>query len=244
MSDELLTVVVPCLNEEAAVRPTVDEIMSLAPTLPVRVEVLMVDDGSTDGTRRVMEELCERYPAARMLVNATNLGAGRAAMKAFEGIDRESWITCIPGDNEMMFESIRGFLDIRKDYDLILGYLQNPVIRPLVRRFASNAFTVTTRMLYGYPYRYLNGVKMYRRWVFEGIETISGGHAINAELIAKAILKHPLLRIGEAAFVARGRARGHSKAFRPASIATAVRETYQGYREVVRYREEAIRRDR
>ena len=243
--DELLTVVVPALNEEEGVTPTVEEIMELAPSLPVRVEVVLVNDGSTDRTGEVMAALCEKYPdSVRVITNERCLGAGEAALRAFETIDEESWVTCFPGDNEMVFRSIEGFLEVRRDYDLILGYLQNPIIRPLLRRVGSSCFMIVTRFLYGYPYRYLNGIKMYRMWVFKNIDTVSRGHAINAELIAKAMLKHTGLRVGEAPFVAKGRARGKSKAFKFSAIFRAMRETWSGYRSVVRYREEAIREGR
>jgi hypothetical protein len=84
-------------------------------------------------------------------------------------------------------------------------------------------------------------MKMYRVDVFKGIEVASGGHAFNAELLAKAILRNPTLRIAEAPFVARGRAEGHSKAFRPASVGRAVYEVFRGWREVATYRKEVVR---
>ncbi len=238
---ETLSVVVPCLNEEGNVAATVEEICTLAPALPVEVEVVMVDDGSTDGTRAIMRDLERRFDRARLITFDQNQGAGRAALRAFETIPSNNWITCFPGDNEMVFASIENFLEVRDRYDLILGYLQNPVIRPMTRRAASSLFMQTARLLYGYDFRYLNGIKLYRRWVFEGIEVVSKGHAINAELMAKAILRRPHLRVGEAPFAARGRARGNSKAFRPGSILTAARETVAGYRSVVDYRKKVIR---
>ncbi len=243
-SDEVLSVIVPCLNEEELVVLTVEEIMAVAPSLPVRVEVIMVDDGSTDGTRAAMEALCQRYPDnCRMRVNPKNLGGARSVFDTIDELDEDSWVTCFPGDNEMVFECIRNFLDIRKDYDLILGYLQNGVIRTIPRRFGSAAFTQVTRALYGFQWRYLNGIKIYRASVFKGINTVSSGHAANAELIAKAILRDPTLRVGEAPFLARGRAIGTSKAFRPTSIATAMRETLAGYRNVVKFRKDQIKKD-
>jgi glycosyltransferase involved in cell wall biosynthesis len=238
---ETMSVVVPCLNEEGNVADTVEGICALAPELPVEVEVVMVDDGSTDDTRVIMEDLERRFDRTRLIAFDENQGAGRAALRAFETIPSDNWVTCFPGDNEMVFESIRNFLDVRESYDLILGYLQNPVIRPIARRAASSLFMSTARLLYGYDFRYLNGIKLYRRWVFEGIDVVSKGHAINAELMAKAILRRPHLRVGEAPFAARGRARGTSKAFRPGSILTAARETVTGYRSVVDYRKKIIR---
>lgn len=241
-SSERMTVIVPCLNEENNVREAVEGILDVRPSLDVTVDVLLIDDGSTDRTGSVIDEICATHGFSAMK-NARPLGLGRSVMNAYEQIDSASWITVLPGDNELDFSSIRNFLAIRASYDIVLGYLQNPVIRSAPRRFASWAFTQTVSAIYGFHYRYLNGLKLYRADVFKGIEVVSGGHAFNAELLAKAILRRPQLRIGEAPFYARGRAVGGSKAIRPASVARAVYEVGLGWRSVARFRHDIIRRE-
>lgn len=238
---ETLTVIIPCLNEEQGVVRAVEGVVAIAPELPVAVEVLMIDDGSTDDTAEVMERLCQEHSSCRMRRNPRNMGLGRSVMSAYEQVPEGSWVTVMPGDHEIDFESIKNFLDIRDQYDLILGYLQNPVIRPMRRRVASAAFGHVVRSLYGLECRYLNGLKMYRSEVFRGLEVKSSGYAYTAELVAKAILRNPSLRIGEAPFVARGRAHGSSNAFRPKAIANAAYEVVRGQRAVASYRNQVIR---
>ncbi len=239
-SGECLTVIIPCLNEEANVGDTVRGVLQVAEGLPVAVEVLLIDDGSTDGTRAVMEEICDGEDRCRMKVNTRNLGLGRSVLGAYEEIPPESWITVIPGDNEFIFDSIEAFLEVRDRFDVILGYLQNPVIRPLRRRMASRLFTLVASVLYGFNFQYLNGMKMYRARAFRGIEVTSGGHAFVAELLAKAILRDPRLRIGEVPFAARGRSGGASKAIRPTSVVRALKEVWAGKLSVNAYRKKAI----
>jgi len=241
MSGELLTVIVPCLNEEKSIVRTVEDVLEVAGGLPMPVDVLMIDDGSTDKTGELMTLLCERHPRCRVHRNPSNLGLGRSVMSAYKEIPDTSWVTVIPGDGEIDFRSIHNFMAIREQYDLILGYFQNPVIRPTRRRIASASFRQVVRSLYGFDFRYLNGMKMYRVDVFRGIDVSTSGYAYTAELIAKAMLRNPALRIGEAPFVARGRAYGRSNAFRPSSIANAVFEVLRGQRSVARYRERVIR---
>jgi hypothetical protein len=143
----------------------------------------------------------------------------------------------------MYFASIKGFVRARDDFDLILGYLQNPVIRPLRRRLFSVAYMRTVRVLYGFPYRYLNGMKLFRAHVFQDIDVEAAGHAFNSELLAKAILRCPSLRVGEAPFVARGRATGSSKAIRPSAVAQSVVEVGRGWRSVAQFRDKVTRSD-
>ncbi|MFC1791263.1 glycosyltransferase family 2 protein [Gemmatimonadota bacterium] len=237
---ELLTVLIPCLNEEDAIDGTVEGVLSVVERLPVEVEILLIDDGSTDGTGLRMEEICAREPRCRMHVNPQNLGLGRSVRGAYESIRPDSWITVVPGDNEIIFDSIEAYMAVRDRYDVILGYLQNPVIRPMRRRLASQLFTFVTQVLYGFNYQYLNGMKMYRAWAFQGIEITSGGHAFVAELLAKAILRSPRLRIGEVPFAARGRSSGSSRAVRPLSVLRAVRDVWAGKLSVNAYRKQVI----
>ena len=239
---ERLYVLVPCLNEEANVRDAVESILASAPDLPVDLRVLLIDDGSTDGTRSVMEAICRENPdRCDMLVNPENRGLGASVMSTYDRIPDGAWIQVSPGDNEFDFAaSIPHFLDLRDRHDVILGYLHNRVIRPLGRRLASFAYQKVIATLYGFPYRYLNGFKIYRVEVFRGLDVQSGGHAFFAELLAKAQLRTPDLRIGEAPFIARGRAMGQSKAMRPGSVMRAVREVYTGARSVARYRRRVI----
>lgn len=238
---ESLTVIVPCMNEERGVISTVESIHVAAPTLPLTVSVLLIDDGSRDQTRQRMEELCARFPRTEMMVNPRNLGLGRSVMNAWQRIPSGSWVTVFPGDDEMRFEVIRAHLAVRDRFDIVLGFPANPVVRTLPRRLASASFTQVTRLLYGFRFKYLNGIKLYRVDAFKGIDVVSGGHAFNAELLAKALLRNPELRIGEVPFVWRGRTSGASKAIRPRSIVRAVREVAAGYRSVGEYRERAIR---
>jgi glycosyltransferase involved in cell wall biosynthesis len=241
---ELLTVIVPCLNEEQTVRETAESIYDLAPDLPVDVEILFIDDGSTDGTLGEMERFCREHPECDIMVNDQNLGLGRSVLNAYERIDPASWATVMPGDNELIFRSIENFLEVRDEYDIILGYLKNPIIRPFPRRVGSEAFTAFANLLYGFSFRYFNGMKLYRVGCFQGIEVEANGHAFNPELLAKAVLRDPAIRIGEVPFMTKGRSHGNTKAFQVSSMVEAVRDVYAGYKSVIEYREQVIHASR
>ena len=234
---ELLTVIVPCLNEAGNVEQVVADVLEQAPSIPMELQILLVDDGSTDGTPDIMHQLAAAHPNVRVRINPSNMGVGRTVMGAYAEIPDHSWVTVIPGDNEFYFSSIHHFLPHAADHDVIVGYVQNPVIRTFSRRMASFGFLKTVSTLYGFRFRYLNGMKLYKVSVFKGIEVVSGGHAYNAELMAKAVLRDPNLRMTEASFVVRGRSLGNSKAIRPESVVRALKEVYQGFQSVSEYRE-------
>lgn len=238
-SGELLTIIIPCLNEEDNLAATFDEVSTVAERLPMNIRIILVDDGSTDRTRALMQRLCVEHRCS-MRANERNLGLGRTVMDAYEDIPDGSWVTVVPGDNEAVFASIANFVAQRDQWDVILGYYQNPVVRTLRRRLASWGFTRVVGLLYGFSFRYYNGLKMYRVEAFRGIEAESGGHAYFAELLAKAVLRNPMLRVGEVPFASKGRAAGASKAVKPGSILRAFRDVIKGYRSVSKYRQQLL----
>jgi glycosyltransferase involved in cell wall biosynthesis len=72
-----LSVVIPCFNEKATVETVVDQVIAS----PYTAEVLVVDDGSTDGTRDVLDGLS--HPQLRVLLQPENRGKGAALRRGF-----------------------------------------------------------------------------------------------------------------------------------------------------------------
>ena len=71
-----LTVFVPAYNEVENLAPTVETIMRALSVSVEDYEVIVVDDGSTDGTDEVADALAARYPEVRVIHNPRNMGLG------------------------------------------------------------------------------------------------------------------------------------------------------------------------
>lgn len=238
---ELITVIVPCYNEAAAIAATIEHALEVAESLPMRVEFVLIDDGSTDDTRAHIERICASHPQCCAQINPRNLGLGSSVVKAYQSIPDGSWVSVLPGDGEIEFASIRDLIAVREDADVVMGYIRNPVIRTFRRRAASWGFQQLVRTLYGFNFQYLNGLKLYRVEAVRDIDVVSKGHAYFAELLAKAVLRDPSLRIVEAPYVSRGRKTGVSKAFSSREITRAMRELAAGKRSVDAYRHQLYR---
>jgi len=79
--NELVSIVVPVFNEESTVRAVIERLLSMR--LPIPREILVVNDGSTDGTRGVLDALAAD-PSLRIIHAAVNGGKGRAIRTGFE----------------------------------------------------------------------------------------------------------------------------------------------------------------
>src|SRR5204863_8086639 len=79
-ADPLLSVVMPVYNE----RTTVDEIIRRALAVPLRIELIVVDDGSTDGTSEVLDAL--QRELGFTLLRQANTGKGAALRRGFAAV--------------------------------------------------------------------------------------------------------------------------------------------------------------
>ena len=81
IENPLLSVVMPVFNERA----TIEEIISRVSRVPIRTELIVVDDGSTDGTRDVLQAL-QRERGFQLVLQPKNQGKGAALRRGFQDV--------------------------------------------------------------------------------------------------------------------------------------------------------------
>lgn len=76
MPEPFLSIVIPAYNEARRIAGTLEKVRDYTQSKPFAIEVLAVDDGSTDTTAQLLEEAVPRFPALRVLRNGSNRGKG------------------------------------------------------------------------------------------------------------------------------------------------------------------------
>lgn len=119
-SEYSLTILVPVYNEEGNMARVEKELERFLQTSKVKSCVLFVNDGSTDGSERLIKEICARQPAMFYLSLACNGGLS-AALKA--GIDRtySPYVGYIDADLQTSPEDFNLLLEHIADYQLVMG---------------------------------------------------------------------------------------------------------------------------
>ena len=75
-----LSVLIPVYNERATLSRVVDRVLAV----PLELEIICVDDGSTDGSREILAELQRKYPQVRAFLQPRNMGKGAALRRGIQ----------------------------------------------------------------------------------------------------------------------------------------------------------------
>ncbi len=162
MSQLDLSIVIPALNEREALPDLVDGVGQACHALGVSWEAMVVDDGSTDGTFELIEELGASRPWLRGLRLRSNFGKSAALAAGFEFSEGATIVT-IDGDGQDDPADIPTLLAcLDAGADLASGWKQDRQ-DPLSRRVASKIFNRITGWLTGVSMHDMNcGFKAYR----------------------------------------------------------------------------------
>lgn len=114
--DVLVTILLPAYNEEEAICPVLDDILAVMEPLGVPYELLVLDDGSTDGTRAA----CDRYPTVRVVAHAHNRGNGAARTTGVKSA-RGTYVLMVDADGTYPADAIPEMIRLGQQYDMVIG---------------------------------------------------------------------------------------------------------------------------
>lgn len=173
MTDRLdLSVVMPAYNEEHAIEEVVDCIDRVVKQTGLRYELIVVDDGSVDGTRSRAFNYANKNGHVRVIGHDKNVGKGFAMRTGFLHAKGQG-VIFIDTDLDIDPNKITDFIEALKDGDVVIASKRHPqscVEAPLLRRFLSYGFNVLVRLLTGIKFRDTQtGLKAVRRNAVERI---------------------------------------------------------------------------
>lgn len=210
-------IVVPTYNERENLPRMAQRLLNL----PVKVDMLVVDDNSPDGTGQLADELAARHPEIHVLHRKEKNGLGRAYIAGFKWALEKGYefVFEMDGDFSHNPDDIPAFLEMvqKEDADLALGSRYVNGIRiinwPLSRLMLSKGAATYVRWITGMPITDpTGGYKCFRRRALQAInldEVRSNGYSFQIEMTHK--LWRQGYKIVEVPIIFTERLLGHSK---------------------------------
>lgn len=181
-----VSVIMPALNEEDNITKAVESVAKSFDQLDVPGEIVVVNDGSTDRTREIIEELIEKHSFIQLICHDKPKGIGASY---WEGVWKSQGeiVTFLPGDAENDAYEILRYLPLMEHVDIVIPFIYNQNVRTWKRRMISKFYKGIINFSFGMLLNYMNGSVMYRKSVLQNIELKSSGFFYQTELLIKSI---------------------------------------------------------
>lgn len=181
-----ISVFFPCYNEQQNVARTVESALVVLDKLDADFEVIIVDDGSSDRTGQIADEMAGRDGRVKVVHHAHNLGYGAALQSGFRAA-RKEFVFYTDGDGQFDIREMPPLLPLMEQYDIVSCYRLNRR-DSLIRKINAWCWTKLVCLLFGLRLRDIDcAFKLYKREIFDHIELSSTGALIDTEILARAV---------------------------------------------------------
>lgn len=191
----LMSVVIPARDEEGCIASTVEHLHLELRLAGIPHEIVVVDDGSSDGTWRILEDLKGRIAELKPLRNTGQHGFGRAVTLGLDRSSGDAVAIMMADESDDCRDVVRYWKELAKGYDCVFGsrFIQGGGVidYPRLKYVINRAANLFLRVLFHVPLNDVtNAFKAYRREVIDGCRPFLSPHFnLTIELPLKAIVR-------------------------------------------------------
>lgn len=221
-----LSIFFPFWDEEDNIEQTVKRSARISEKIASKWEIIMVDDGSTDNTRKIAHTLAVADKRLKVVSLSPNRGYGAALRAGFEKAKYDV-VVFTDGDGQFDFSEVTKFIEKIEDSDIVVGFRKKRNDKNLGKRLLlMNLLKVWNILLFRFYLRDIDcGFKMFRKSALMKLTPLrSEGAMITTEILAKARKKG--LRIEEVGVTHYPRIKGHQSGANFPVIIRAVLESF------------------
>ncbi len=216
-----ISIVFPAYNEEANLELVLADALEVVSKLKIPNEIIVVNDGSSDNTKKYVESLQKKNKNIILINHETNKGYGQTLLDGFNASKNE-WVFFSDSDRQFDLAEINKLKSYTKEADLIIGYRENRKDNGM-RKFNAYLFKLTARMIFNLKFKDIDcAFKLMKKEVIEEIELSSSSALINTELLHKSQKKN--YKIVEVPVTHYPRTQGKATGANPVVIGRAIKE--------------------
>ncbi len=180
-----LSLVLPAHNEEANIGIVVEQALAVLPAFSDDFEIIVVDDGSRDGTRAIVESVSVADPRVKLVHHPVNRGYGGALTSGFRA-SRGDHVMFMDADRQFDLADLALLSPFVDRFDMVAGFRKERH-DPFHRRVNAEIFNVAVRILFGVHLRDIDcAFKVLNGDLIRSMDLSAPGALINTEIQAKA----------------------------------------------------------
>lgn len=213
-----ISLVVPAFNEEENIGPTIEKACPILEEIASSWEIVVVNDGSRDGTAEVVKKYQAADPRVRLVDLGRNRGMGAAVRTGMEAATQD-WVFETCADLQFDLDEMRLFLPYLDASDMVIGYRVN-LRSGLLRSLVTSTYRLVGRALFDLSVKDPSWVKMFRREHVPVLRMESDGFFWETEILVRARLAR--LRLSEVGVHWHPRTAGQAQGSNPRRVLEAV----------------------
>ncbi len=226
-----LSIIMPALNEEENIASAIEHTLAAFSAHDLNGEIIVVNDGSTDRTPQLVEEIAGRDGRGniRMVHHRTPQGLGVAFR---DGVKEAAGkvVAFMPGDDENDPGEIMRYFWLLTQVDMVVPFVYNKEVRPKIRTWISKVFRMIVNVSFAVNFNYTNGTVLYRREILASALNRSAGFFFQTENVVRAVWSGYLF--AEVPYRLAVRAGGESKAISLKSLSQVMGDYLALVREI------------
>lgn len=215
-----VSIIMPALNEEKNIIRAVENAIESCSRARVSGEIIVVNDGSTDRTKEMTEDLIKNHSVIRLINHPNPCGIGASFWDGVKEAKGEI-VVMLPGDGENDAYEILRYISQMDNVDVVVPFVYNKMVRTRKRRILSKLYKGIINLSFGMLLNYMNGTVMYRKCILDTVELKAKGFFYQTELLIKCVRKGYLY--AEVPYALKTRGTGSSKAVTIKSLVAVVK---------------------